>query len=80
MNHWHLEVMAEIHRRGIQHEMRAIRLERQAQDARPYRPGWFSRAMFNLANWMITAGKQLRRRYEVPVVDCGRRTTRSFAR
>jgi hypothetical protein len=26
--------------------------------------------MFNVANWMISTGKQLRKRYEVPCVDC----------
>jgi hypothetical protein len=26
--------------------------------------------MYNFANWMISTGKQLRKRYEVPCVDC----------
>lgn len=80
MNHWQVEIMAEIHRRAIEQEAQDLRLERQALSSQAYRPGWFTRAMFNLANWMITTGKQLRRRYEAPVMDCGHRTTRSYAR
>ena len=80
MNHWHVEVMAEIHRRSLEQEIRDIRLEREAREAGAQPPAWFSLAMFNLATWMIATGKQLRRRYEAPVVCCDRGATRSFAR
>ena len=77
MNHWHNEFMAEYHRQDILKEAEHIRLEGIAVKARVYRPGFFARTMFNFANWMISTGQQLRKRYtrsslvdEVPCVDC----------
>jgi hypothetical protein len=70
MNNWHDEFMAEYHRQGILEEAEQIRLERIALKSQVYRPRLFERTMFNFANWMISTGKQLRKRYEVPCVDC----------
>jgi hypothetical protein len=70
MNNWHNEFMAEYHRQGILEEAEHIRLEQIALQSHVYRPGIFVRTMFSLANWMISTGKHLRRRYEVPCVDC----------
>jgi hypothetical protein len=78
MNHWQDEFMAEYHRQEILDQVEQIRLEKIAVKSRVYRPGLFERTMFNFANWMISTGKQLRKRYEVPVVDCGKSPT-SFA-
>ena len=80
MNHWHIEAMAELQRRGIEHEMKDIRLAERAATARLYRPGWFARGMFGFANWMILTGKDLRRRYEVPVAGCSQVGAKSLAR
>ena len=79
MNHWHNEFMAEYHRQDILNEVDHIHLESLAVQSRVYRPGFFATTMFNFANWMITTGKQLRKRYEVPCVDCPT-PTGSFAR
>ena len=79
MNNWHNEYMAEYHRQGILEEAEHIRLERIALKSRVYRPRFYVRTMFNLANWMIATGKQLRKRYEVPTVDCSKSPTGSFA-
>ncbi|HET6821740.1 MAG TPA: hypothetical protein VFH34_03775 [Anaerolineales bacterium] len=79
MNNWHNEFMAEYHRRGILEEAEQVRLERIALKARVYRPGFYARTMFSVANWMISTGNQLRKRYEVPTVDCRKKSTRSFA-
>ena len=79
MNHWHNEYMAEIHRRQILREAEEIRLEKVSMQARLYRPGWFERTMFHVANWMIASGKQLRKRYEVPAVPCNPPQKESFA-
>ena len=79
MNHWHDEFMAEYHRQQILDEVDQIRLEKLALKSRLYRPGWFERTMFNFANWMIATGKQLRKRYEVPAVDCSKSPSGSFA-
>jgi len=79
MNNWHNEFMAEYHRQEILEEVEQIRLERLALKSRVYRPRFFERTMFNFANWMISTGKQLRKRYEVPAVNCNNPPTGSFA-
>ena len=80
MNNWNNEYMAEYHRQEILDQMDQIRLEKLAVSSRVYRPGLFERTMFNFANWMISKGKQLRKRYEIPTVDCSKSPTSSFAR
>ena len=72
MNNWHDEFMAEYHRQEILDQVKEISLEKLTVTSRVYRPGLFERTMFNFANWMISTGKQLRRRYEVPCVDCSK--------
>jgi hypothetical protein len=79
MNNWHNEFMAEYHRPDILRDVEHIRLEELAVNSRVYRPGVFARTMFSFANWMISTGKQLRKRYEVPCADCPT-PTGSFAR
>ena len=80
MNRYQDEINAEYHRQRILEESKQIRLEKLAQVSRIYRPGIFERSMFNFANWMITTGKQLRRRYEIPAINCNNTTTHSLAR
>ena len=79
MNLWHNEYIAELHRQDILSEAKHIQLERLAHTSRIYRPGLFERTMFNFANWMISTGKQLRKRYEIPTVNCKRTPTSSLA-
>lgn len=79
MNNWHNEYMAEYHRRRILEESEQIRLEQIALKSRVYRPRFYTRTMFNFANWMILTGKRLRKRYEIPAVDCSKNPTGSFA-
>jgi len=76
MNDWQNE-LAESHRQQMVDDIRQIRLEKIAMQSRVYRPRLFARTMFNFANWMISTGKQLRRRYELPSVKCN--NTESFA-
>jgi len=80
MNNWHNEFMSEYHRQQILDDAHQLRLEKLALQSRVYRPGVFERTMFNFANWMISTGKQLRRRYEIPSVDCINSPSGSFAR
>ncbi|NWG07677.1 MAG: hypothetical protein HXY35_13430 [Chloroflexi bacterium] len=80
MNHWHDEFMADYHRQDILKQAEHIRLEKLSPGSRPYHPGLFERTMFNFANWMISTGKQLRKRYEIPAVNCRKTPTGSFAR
>ena len=77
MNHWHDEYNAEYQRQRILNEVEHIRLENIAIRSRVYRPRFFARTMFNFANWMISTGKNLRKRYEIPAVNCNK--TESFA-
>ena len=79
MNSRHDEFMAEYHRQEILNQVEHIRLEKIALKSRVYHPGLFERTMFNFANWMISTGKQLRKRYEVPAVDCSNTRSGSFA-
>lgn len=79
MNPWNDEKTAEYNRQRILDEVKQIRLERIALKSRVYRPGLFERTMFNFANWMISTGKKLRKRYEVPAVNCNNSPTGSFA-
>lgn len=78
MNHWQDEVASEYSRQRTKDEMEQIRLERLALKSRVYRPRFFERTMFNFANWMISTGKQLRKRYEVPAANCGHSPTGSL--
>ena len=77
MNFWMDEKTAEYNRQRIVDEIEQIRLERLVTKSRVYRPRFFARMMFSFANWMISAGKGLRARYEVPAVNCNK--TESFA-
>ena len=79
MNNWHDDFMAEYHRQDILKEAEHIRLEQIALKSRVYRPRLFARTMFKFANWMISTGKQLRKRYEIPVVNCNHPSPKSFA-
>ncbi len=77
MSHWQINDMSESHRHRIIEEMEQIRLEDLALQSRIYRPRFFARTMFTFANWMISTGKQLRKRYEIPAVNGS--NTESFA-
>jgi hypothetical protein len=79
MNNWNNEYMAEYHRQEILDQVEQIRLEKLTVTSRVYRPRLFERTMFNFANWMISTGKQLRKRYEIPAVDCSKARKGSFA-
>jgi elongation factor P hydroxylase len=70
MNNWQTEFMAEYDRQRILEVAEQIRLENIALQSQVYRPGFFERTMFNIANWMIATGSQLRKRYEAPAVPC----------
>lgn len=77
MNHWqyeHYKQIDEFRRQRMISEITADKLVRQYCI---YHPGIFEQTMFKLANWMISKGNQLRRRYEIPSSNCNRRTTRN---
>ena len=80
MNYFQGEHTAEYNRQRILDEVRQIHLEKLALKSRIYHPGLYERTMFNFANWMIATGRQLRKRYEIPAVDCNQSPSGSFAR
>ena len=80
MNFYQDEFTAEYNRQRVEKEFKHIRLEQLALQSRTYEPNLFTRTMYRLANWMIVTGKQLRKRYETPVVTCNNSPTNSFAR
>ncbi len=79
MNNWQNEFMAEYHRQDILKEAEHIRLEKLVLQPRANCPTLFERTLFTFANWMISRGKQLRKRYEAPAVNCSNSPTGSFA-
>ena len=78
MNFRHFELMAEYDRQRILEESRHIQLEKLALQSQVYRPGLFERIMFNFANWMISTGGLLRKRYDIPTTPCNNPPTESF--
>lgn len=80
MNHWHIEVMAELERENIQKEMKQIRLAEEAAGEGVHCRNWFEGGMMQFGNWMITTGRYIHHRYEVPAVHCNQASTGSFAR
>jgi hypothetical protein len=71
MNNWHNEFMAEYHRQDILRDVEQIRLEKLALEARGNCPTLFERLLLTFANWMISKGRQLRKRYEAVPANCG---------
>ena len=78
MNYFQDEQTAEYNRQRIAEAFQQIRLEQIALKSRAYQPGRFARLMFNFANWMISTGKQLRKRYEIPAAN-GQTQSKRFA-
>ena len=79
MNNLNNEYMAEYHRQDLIKEAEQIRLEKLLVSTQVYHPSFFTRTMFSLGNWMITKGKQLRKRYEIPTTACTNTPSGSFA-
>ena len=78
MNYFQHEHTADYNRQRIAEAFHQIRLEQIALQSRVYQPGRFGRLMFNFANWMISTGKQLRKRYEIPTAN-GQTQSKRFA-
>jgi len=68
MNHYQDELTAEYNRQRILEDFSQIRLEQLAAKARVSGPGLLTRTMHSFSTWMISTGKQLHERYELPAV------------
>ena len=71
MNNWQIEYTAAYNRQRVLEEVKQIRLENLALEARASCPTRFERTMLTFANWMISKGKQLRKRYDATTANCG---------
>jgi hypothetical protein len=60
--------------------MNYLQIERIALQSRANGSRFFERTMFNFANWMISTGKLLRQRYEIPIVNRNNSPRKSFVR
>jgi hypothetical protein len=78
MNHWHIENMAEIHRKDLLFDGERHRLENSATNSRQNQPGLFTRTMHSLAVWMISAGRELHNHYELPTAHSHQNHSGSF--
>lgn len=72
MNHWQYEQYKQIDEFYRQRVLAGLRTHKLVWKYRIYHPGSIERTMLKLANWMISKGKQIRRRYEMPSSNCSR--------
>lgn len=79
MNHYQDEFTAEYNRQRIKDEIKQIRLEQLALKSQVHKPGLLARMMFNFANWMISTGRQLSKRYEIAAVNSSHSSSNRFA-
>jgi hypothetical protein len=79
MNYFQDEQTAAYNRQRVAETFQQIQLERLALQSRVYQPSRFGRFMFRVANWMISTGKQLRQRYEIPVTNCNSASSKRYA-
>ena len=79
MSNWQIEYMAEYQRQRLVEEVEQMRLEKLARRSHVRCPNRFERTMIAFANWMISIGRQLHKRYEAPDLNCGKSPTGSFA-
>ena len=79
MNYFQDEHTAAYNRQRIKETFQQMQLEQLALKSRVYQPSRFGRLMFRFANWMISTGKQLRKRYEIPVTNCSSASSKRYA-
>jgi hypothetical protein len=79
MNHHQDELTAQYNRQRIREDFDQIRLEQHAARARVRRQGLFTQTMHSLSTWMISAGRKLHERYELPAPHSHRTRPGSFA-
>ena len=72
MNDWQYEQYKRINEDVRQRMIEEARIVRLIRESRGDQPGLFEQIMFKLANWMISSGRQLQRRYDISAVKYGR--------
>ena len=69
MNHLQYEQYKQIDESYRQRMVAELQAEKLVQQYRIYHPGIFEKGMFKLAIWIISVGKRLYRRYEIPATS-----------
>jgi len=80
MNFYQDELTAQYNRQRVKEEFDQIKLENRATHSHVYHPSLFTRIMHGFASWMISTGKELHERYEIPAAHCHHTASSSFAR
>ena len=78
MNHWQYEQYKRINEDDHQRMIEEARIVRLIRASRVDQPSIFEQTMFKLANWMISSGEQLQRRYDISSAKYGREEPDSF--
>lgn len=58
-----IDILAEEQRADFRREAEKFRLQREAQETKPRKPGWREHRMLDLSLWIMTIGKRLYQRY-----------------
>ena len=74
MNFYQDELTAQYNRQRVKEEFDQIRMEQHTTHSN------FKRIMHGVASWMITTGKELHERYEIPTPHHHTTPSSSFAR
>lgn len=78
MNYHQEELTAQYNRQRVREDANLIRLENAAQ-AKAHRTSLFTMTMHHISMWMISTGKNLHKRYDLPVTHSHRPPSESFA-
>ena len=80
MNYYQDELTAKYNRLKVRDEFKQDRLEQLATQSRLYRPGLFTKTMHSFSIWMISKGKELHNRYEIPTAHSHQTSSNSIKR
>lgn len=70
MNNWQIEYIAEYNRQRVMEEVKQIRLENRAREARGNYASRAQQILLAFTNWMISKSKQLQKHYEATTANC----------
>jgi hypothetical protein len=78
MNHLQYQQYKQIDESYRKRMVAEFQTEKLFQQYGVYHPGVFEKAMFKLGNWMISRGRQILRRYEIPSANCSPTVSRDL--
>jgi hypothetical protein len=79
MNYHQDEFTAQYNRDKVREDFNQIRVEKQLAKSRVRKPSLYIRTMHSLSSWMISTGKELHKRYELPTTHSHQSTSSSLA-